>query len=152
CRRPKTPFFVGEDLRYTRRLLYNQLCADSHALLEQAINEAARVAGVVNEDALWQLFRGLPNDPEYANVDLVLDVVNMGLLAAMAKAPSKPESFDGRLPVAEVIVDEWSEWEQRFGISLVQRSRVLDRNCVVRFADGIRVVRSETGDPRLVDE
>jgi len=152
CQRPKTPFFVGEDLRYTRRLLYNLLCADRYALLEQAINEAARCAGVVNEDALWQLFRELPNDPEYANVDIVLDVVNMGLLAAMAKAPYEPESFDGQLPVAEVIVDDWSKWEQGFGISLVQRSPVLDRNSVVRFADGIRLVKSEAGDPRLADE
>jgi asparagine synthase (glutamine-hydrolysing) len=152
CQRPKTPFFVGEDLRYTRRLLYNLLCADGHALLEEAIEEAARCAGVVNEDALWQLFRDLPSDPEYANVDPVLDVVNMGLLAAMAKAPSQPERLDGRLPVADVVVDDWSTWEQRFGISLVQRSPILDRSSVVRFADGIRVVKSEAGDPRLVDE
>jgi asparagine synthase (glutamine-hydrolysing) len=152
CQRPKTPFFVGEDLRYTRRLLYHLLCADNYALLEQAIDEAARCARVVNEDALRQLFRRLPNDPEYATVDLALDVVNMGLLAAMAKATSGPESFGGRLPVAEVIVDDWSKWEQRFGISLVKRSPVLDRNSVVRFADGIRVVKSEAGDPRLIDE
>jgi asparagine synthase (glutamine-hydrolysing) len=152
CQRPKTPFFVGEDLRYTRRLLYNLLCAQNHALLEEAIDEAARRAGVVNENALRQLFRVLPNDPEYTNVDLVLDVVNMGLLAGMAKAPSPPESFSGRLPVAEVIIDDWSTWEQRFGMSLVQRSRALERNSVVRFADGIRLVKSEAGDPRLADE
>ncbi len=44
CQRPKTPFFVGEDLRYTRRLLYNLLCADGQALLEEAIDEGARRA------------------------------------------------------------------------------------------------------------
>src|SRR5262249_43076165 len=37
--RPKTPFFVGEDLRYTRRLLYNLLRSEGHALLEEAMEE-----------------------------------------------------------------------------------------------------------------
>ncbi len=152
CRRPKTPFFVGEDLRYTRRLLYHLLCAENHTLLEQAIDESARSAGVVNEDALRQLFSELPSDPEYANVDLVLDVVNMGLLSAMAKAASKPDRFAGKLPAVEVIVDDWSVWDQRFGNSLVQRTPALSHDSVIRFADGIRVVKSEVGDPRLVDE
>jgi asparagine synthase (glutamine-hydrolysing) len=150
--RPKVPFFVGEDLRYTRRLLYNLLCADGHALLEEAINEGAQCAGVFDADAVRQLLRDLPNDPEYASMDLVLDLVNMGLLAAIAKAQSKPERFDDRLPVAEVTVDDWSAWDERFGISLVQRSPALGRSSVVRFADGIRVVRSEVGDPRMADE
>ena len=98
------------------------------------------------------LFKELPNDPEYANVDLVLDLVNMGLLAATAKAQSKPDRYNGSVPVSEVIVDDWSAWEERFGISLVQRASALGHDSVVRFADGIRVVKSETGDPRMVDE
>jgi asparagine synthase (glutamine-hydrolysing) len=150
CKRPKTPFFVGEDLRYTQRLLYNLLRADNHALLEEAIEGG--LSGVVNKDALWRLFEELPNDPEYAKVDLVLDLVNMGLLAAMAETQPGPESWTGQLPVSEVIIDDWSLWEQRFGLTLVHRSPTLDRNSVVRFADGIRVVKSEAGDPRLADE
>jgi asparagine synthase (glutamine-hydrolysing) len=150
CKRPKTPFFVGEDLRYTQRLLYNLLRADNHALLEEAIEGG--LSGVVNKDALWRFFEELPNDPEYANVDLVLDLVNMGLLAAMAQSQPGPESWTGQLPVSEVIIDDWSLWEQRFGPTLVHRSPTLDRNSVVRFADGIRVVKSEAGDPRLADE
>ena len=51
-----------------------------------------------------------------------------------------------------MIIDDWPTWEQRFGISLVQSSPALERDSIVRFADGIRVVKSEAGDPRLVDE
>ena len=150
--RPKTPFFFGEDLRYTRRLLYNMLCADKNALVVEAIEEAARCAGVINKDAFWRLFEELPNDPEYGNVDLVLDLVNMGLLAAIARKQPVLERGHGPLPVSEVIVEDWSAWERRFGISLVQRSPALERNSVVRFADGIRVVKSEAGDARVMDE
>ena len=152
CQRPKTPFFVGEDLRYTRRLLYNLLSADNHALVEEAIDDSSGFTHVFDRDALWQLFKGLPADPEYANVDLVLDVVNMGLLAAWAKTPPAPDGWTGELPVSEVIIDDWSSWEQRFGLSLVRRSPTLDQNSVIRFVDGIRLVKSEAGDPRLADE
>jgi asparagine synthase (glutamine-hydrolysing) len=151
-RRPKTPFFIGEDLRYTRRLLFNLLCSDNCALVEEAIDESSRSAGVVSKDVLWRLFKALPSDPEFTNVDLVLDVVNMGLLASMAKAPPASESSNDRLPVAEITIDNWAVWSQRFGLSLVQRLPALNRDSVVRFADGIRLVKSETGDPRLTDE
>lgn len=149
--RPKTPFFFGEDLRYTRRLLYNMLRADGHALVEQAAEEAGRSAGVIDRDALWRLFDELPSDPEYSNVDLVLDVVNMGLLSAMAKTQPAAENWNGCLPIEELAVDDWPTWEQRCGISLVQRSPALERNSVVGFADGIRVVKGEAGDSRVVD-
>jgi asparagine synthase (glutamine-hydrolysing) len=152
CQRPKTPFFVGEDLRYTRRLLYNLLSADNHALVEEAIDDSSGFTYIFNKDVLWQLFKRLPTDPEYASVDLVLDMVNMGLLAAMAKTPPAPESWSGHLPVSEVTIDDWSTWEQRFGLSLVRRSPTLDPNSVIRFADGIRLVKREGGDPQLADE
>lgn len=150
--RPKTPFFFGEDLRYTRRLLYNLLCADNYALVDEAINESACIAGVVNKDALWQLCKEVPNDPEFGNVDLLLDVVNMGLLASMSKMRTEAESWSGELPVNEVITDDWSSWESRFGLSLVQRTLSLSKKSVVRFSHGIRLVKAETGDPRLADD
>jgi asparagine synthase (glutamine-hydrolysing) len=152
CQRPKTPFFVGEDLRYTRRLLYNLLQADNCSLVEEAIDESPQFAGVVNRNALWQLFKNVPDDPEYANVEVVLDVVNMGLLAGMARAQPAPDGWDGHLPVVEATVDDWSTVEQHFSISLVSRSPVLDRKSVLSFSNGIRVVKGEVGDPRLVDE
>ncbi|MCP3417939.1 asparagine synthase (glutamine-hydrolyzing) [Bradyrhizobium brasilense] len=148
--RPKTPFFFGEDIRYTRRLMYNLLCANGNALVEEAIEEASHVAGVIDRDALWEMVRRLPEDPEYANLDLVLDLVNMGLLAALAKAEPAMAKTE-TLPVKEVAVDDWASLEQQFGVSLIRRSPTLDRGSVLRFADGVRVVRSVTGDRRLID-
>ena len=152
CQRPKTPFFQGEDLKYTRRLLYNMLCAKNHALIEEAIDAAPGFDDVVDKDVLWQVVQELPSDPQYINVDLVLDLVNMGLLAAMAKAPEEaPDSWSGDLPVSEAMIDDWPTWERNFGVSLVQRSPSLDRSSVVRFAEGICVLREEAGDSRVRD-
>ena len=148
--RPKTPFFQGEDLKYTRRLLYNLLCAKNHALIEEAIDSAPGFVDVVDKDVLWRFVRDLPNDPEYSNVDLVLDLVNMGLLAAMAKAPEEaPASWNGDLPVSETTIDDWPSWEGNFGVSLVQRSPSLERGSILRFAEGVRLLREEAGDPKI---
>ena len=150
CHRPKTPFFQGEDLKYTRRLLYNLLCAKNHALIEEAIDAAPGFVDVVDKDVLWQFVQELPRDPEYSNVDLVLDLVNMGLLAAMAKSPEDaPSSWNGDLPLSEATIDDWPSWERNFGVSLVQRSPSLERSSIVRFADGICVLREEAGDSRI---
>jgi asparagine synthase (glutamine-hydrolysing) len=152
CQRPKTPFFQGEDLRYTRRLIYNLLCAKSHALVEEAIEAAPGFADVVDKDVLWQVIRDLPNDPEYTNVELVLDLVNMGLLAAMAKVPNEaPDRWDGNLPVTEAVIDDWTTWERSFGVTLLQRTPLLDENSVIRFAEGVCVLREEAGDPNVSD-
>jgi len=151
CRRPKMPFFFGEDLRYTRRLLYNMLCAEKNALMEEAIDEAARVGGVINADALWHLFKRLPEDPEFANVDLVLDLVNMSLLAAMARTEPEAAAGSSALLVREVAIDDWDAVQESLGVSLIQRSSALGLSSVLCFADGIRVVKSEAGDRQLIE-
>lgn len=150
--RPKTPFFFGDDLRYTRRLLYNMLCANGRSLLEEALEEADGCAGVMNADAVRRLFDELRDDPEYANIDLLLDLVNMGLLAAIAKAECKPDRLDGALPVAEVVIEDWRAWEERNAVALVSRAPELTGSSVLRFAEGIRVVKSEAGDPLVTEE
>lgn len=70
----------------------------------------------------------------------------------VAKAPPDPETSIGEPLVSEVAVADWSAWEAKSAISLVQRSETLGGNSVVCFVKEIRVVRSEAGDPRLTDE
>lgn len=150
--RAKTPFFFGDDVRYTRRLLYNMLCANGRSLLEEALAEGDGCAGVMNAGAVRRLFDELRDDPEYANIDLLLDLVNMGLLAAIAKAECKPDRLDAGVPVAEVVIDDWCAWEERNAVALVRRAPALTRRSVLRFADGIRVVKTKAGDPLVAEE
>ncbi len=56
------------------------------------------------------------------------------------------------LPVSEVIVDDWSSMGRALRHFAGPARSALAHDSVVRFADGIRVVKSETGDPRMVDE
>ena len=146
----KTPFFHGEDLRYTRRLMYRLLCADGGALVAEALEENAEAADVIDRDALLHLIRTIPDDPEFEAVDMALDLVNMGLLAAMAEAPPEPSRIS--LPVRAVDIEDWAEWEQRAAANMVQRVPALDHGSVLRFAAGVCLVRFEAGDPRLAGE
>jgi hypothetical protein len=69
----------------------------------------------------------------------------------MARKQWNPASLATRLPVEEVTVDDWVTWEQHLGVSLIQRSPILKRSSVLRFADGIRIAKSQAGDHRLIN-
>lgn len=152
CQRPKVPFFAGEDERYTRRLIYNLLNAEERALVEESICEAAEHAGVVDGEVMRTVFANLPNDPEYGSVDMLLDLVNMGLLAAMARRLPTPGQEERNSPINSVEIRDWSDWAQRFGVDLVRRARSLSTKSVLRFAEGIRIAKHEAGDPQVAEE
>jgi asparagine synthase (glutamine-hydrolysing) len=149
--RPKVPFFVGEDERYTRRLVYSMLSAENNTLVEEALAGASD-SNIFDVDAMRQIVADLPKDPEYTNVDIILDLVNMGLLSAMAKDMPDFKAIEAKIPVSAVEIGEWTEWEQRSGTELVERTPALDTHSIVRFGDGIRLVKREGGDPKVADE
>jgi asparagine synthase (glutamine-hydrolysing) len=150
CQRPKTPFFYGEDVRYTHRLVYNMLCAHNYALIEEAIEASPGFTDMVDKDVLWRMIHDLPTDPEYTNIEPVFDLINMGLLASMARDPnSAPERWDGDLPIEEAVIGDWSTWEHSFGATLVQRMSTLNENSIIGFVDGICLVKQQAGDPNV---
>ncbi|MCP4698262.1 MAG: hypothetical protein GY862_15620, partial [Gammaproteobacteria bacterium] len=84
--RPKCPFFYGEDVRYTRRMMYSLLTADDQALIREAFTaENGAAHPVFNQTALDGLISDIAADPEYDLLDSLLPLVNMGLLAKMAQ-------------------------------------------------------------------
>ena len=94
----------------------------------------------------------MPSDPEYARVDLVLDLVNMGLLAGMSK--TTPDFASVCDPVVEAVanVADWETLQRRVTVDLLRRADGLDVHSILRFVDGIRVVKLECGDPAVADE
>ena len=89
CQRPKTPFFRRRRSQVHAPLLHNLLCADDHALIEEAVAKPTTRPTSSTQTPLAS-FQGIPDDPEFADVDMVLDLINMGLLAAMAKSTASP--------------------------------------------------------------
>ena len=150
CLREKGPFFVGEDERYTRRLMYRLLRSEDDRLIHEGIAGSRRSGGILDETYLWRLVEDQPNDPEYRGVDSILQLVNMGLLQTMASEPPALE----RRPVApaEIKIDDWESFREGLGVAFVERQESLTLASVPRFAEGVLLTRCEGGDPSWIDE
>ncbi|WP_316169069.1 MULTISPECIES: asparagine synthase (glutamine-hydrolyzing) [unclassified Bradyrhizobium] len=143
-RRKKTQFFVGEDERYTRRLLYGILSAHNCELIDEALDGHGCLGSVIDRDALWGLFRAIPDDPEYSDVELVLDIVNMGLLADMPRQASSARSKEGMV-LEELNLEHWESWRDSHGRSIVHRTLELNELSIPRFVDGVNLVQWRAG-------
>jgi len=83
--RPKTPFFYGDGVGHTYRMLTRMLLRDDAALVEEAL--AARgVAEVLDVGHVRRLVAEVAAAPRSYLVEFVLRLVNLGLLQAMADA------------------------------------------------------------------
>ena len=101
CRRPKVPFFHGPDLRDTNRMMLRLLGARRGALLEEAFGDGGRAERVLQPGALRSILREASADPESVNADLVLRLVNMGLLDRMARSMDVSPVAGDDVPVLE---------------------------------------------------
>jgi hypothetical protein len=146
--RKKVPFFHGEDLRYTGRMMYGLLCAQGGALIDEAV---AAAPDVLDGDAIRRILAELPADPEMEAVDALVRVINTGLLQAMARAQQPLVAHENPMPVREVVGPEWPDLQAQVGLSLVARAEKLHDDAVVCFAPGVLLVRCEGGDGRTAD-
>ncbi|MFI5911851.1 asparagine synthase (glutamine-hydrolyzing) [Dactylosporangium sp. NPDC051541] len=119
--RPKVPFFYGAGLRHTYRALARMLSQDGAALVEEAL--AAPGAGeVLNGPQIRAALARLTTDPgEGPEIELMLRVLNFGLLAAMVERPPAPTAVTpiGPCPTG-IEVNDWdsalAEIEKQVGL------------------------------------
>lgn len=134
--RPKGPFFYGSGLRHTYRAFLRMLQADGGALLEEAI-AAPGADRFLDGDAIRSSVSDLQSRPDSADVEIVLRVVNLGLLASMVSDLPKPTAVTpaGAAPVSLRVTD----WEQqRIAIEEVTGARpVLRGDQTPRWADHV---------------
>ncbi|RKZ89654.1 MAG: hypothetical protein DRR19_11300 [Candidatus Parabeggiatoa sp. nov. 1] len=142
--RPKCPFFYGEDVRYTRRMLFNLLTADDNALIREAFFEGGGLP--FDKQAIEGLINDIPEDPEYSLLESLLPLVNMGLLAKMAQAPVEQSQHHadsiGLLP--EITIDNWEEQADNLALQLAirrEKAELLDR--AVALTPGTRLLKMD---------
>lgn len=150
AQREKVPFFAGEDERFTRRMMLELLRKDGDELVEQAIAASDAEDGPLDGDLLRRVVREAGDDPQYSQVDEIVKLVNMGLLAGMAK--DAPASYEVESGVEEMVIDDWTTWRAELDTKMIERSVQLSERSVLRFADEILLVRCESGAPDWIDE
>ncbi len=140
--RPKCPFFYGEDVRYTRRMMYKLLVANDSELIREAFFE--NNDAIFDKNALEELINAIPEEPEFSLIESLLPLANMGLLANMAKetihqSQSHVESID-LLP--EITIEDWEKQEDDLALKLAirrEQTALLDR--VIVFAPGVKLLK-----------
>ncbi|MFO0751503.1 MAG: asparagine synthase-related protein [Myxococcota bacterium] len=139
---PKTPFFAGVDGRFTTRMLYAMLMADDRALVREALGDDGDhpelAPGLV--DALLE---DCARDPQRGSSQVLLTLVNLGLLERMAKDAAARPGPTSAIPALSSI-DRWDE--DAIVRRLAQAPVDIGLDTVLAFAPGVELVLKDRAD------
>jgi asparagine synthase (glutamine-hydrolysing) len=143
-RRRKTPFFYGVDARFAHRMLVRILQADGGALVEEAL-DAPGVRDVVSADAVVETLADVAADPGHNGIELLLRVVNLGLLQTLAQRPpvTPPVVTAPAQPV--LAIGDWDADADAVATAVAADATVSPR-AVVRLAPNVLVLADARGD------
>lgn len=141
--RPKVPFFYGPGVQHTYRAFGEMLRAEKGALVERAL--AAPGAGEVFDlDALRDVALGITSSSPPGHLELVLKLINLGLLQDMACSPPLDHAVSTAAPVplAGAAVDLVTPSSLRLAVGLADP---LAPASVLSFAAGALLLQDQTG-------
>jgi asparagine synthase (glutamine-hydrolysing) len=151
--RKKMPFFRGEAMRDSNRMIYNMLRANNDALIEEALAASEAAGGVVDPLVVRQFINETPLDPEYAGADTLLPLVNMLLLSKMGQNPPPRTVVEAEF--CSVQIGDWEAWERENGPNFrageLTRESKLTGKSVPRFAPDVLFLAAANGDPDWID-
>ncbi|WP_431043042.1 asparagine synthase (glutamine-hydrolyzing) [Streptomyces sp. P1-3] len=134
--RPKGYFFYGEGARHTNRALTRLLAQDGAALLEQALS-SDNARRYLSADGLRTALGQLTRSPSTGNVELLLRIVNLGLLEVMsAQPPAPPVRAAARPTPVELAVRDWERTAPEIVAQVVTEPEI-DQERVYALADNV---------------
>ena len=109
AQRPKVSFYVGEGSHYASRFIRTLLAREDGALVEQALATAG-ARTFLNVDEVRRGIAALDATSDLEEVELLLRMVNLGMLEAMCEQAGQPSqsSLLGREAV-ELTVSDWTQ-------------------------------------------
>jgi asparagine synthase (glutamine-hydrolysing) len=139
--RPKGPFFYGNGLRHVYRIFLRMLSGDGGSLVEEAL-AAPGADQLIDGDALRETIARLTevqsNSPQ---VEIVLRVVNLGLLAGMTAAPPAPIAGTPCGPLPErVTIGDWLAQREEIE-SLIGLRTTLEPRSIPSLAKNVLLLR-----------
>ncbi len=142
--RPKVPFFIGKDLRYTRRMMVKILLADEKALVREAFAGEGSAGEIFDIRAMEGSLDQIAQDPESNGLELFLTLTNMGLLekAALNAETRRAETANPPL-LSSISVHDWAEEQESLALRLGTRRTTLDLDRVVSFAPNTFLVKPD---------
>ncbi len=144
ARREKGYFYVGPGERHSYRMLYDILSQNQGELVEQAIEGSRATGGVFDPDGIRAVVREVGGDPEHRGMPRLIQLVNMGLLAEMARNADVARSAPPRLPVYELAGDDWSRWVSAARVSPLATANEPGNGMVLALGQGVSLVEVKT--------
>lgn len=135
--RPKGYFFYGKHQHHAFRIMLSVLTANSGELIDQALAGSDSTGGPLHANGLKSLVSRVAQDPTHKDLNRLLFLVNMGLLADMAGHAESPPPFREKLPVYELGAEEF---EQIVARSKAQSEADIADDVVVSFPAGAALV------------
>lgn len=148
--RPKCPFFYGDDVRFTRRMIFDLLMTDDRQLIREAFGDADGCHPVFDRQTIEQFITGIPEDPDYPQTDLLLGITNMGLLEKMAEDVYTWKQNDPSIPIMpEIRISDWDAQKDQLALKLAIRKQrpEPDFNCPVDFTPDTLLLKRDTVAP-----
>jgi asparagine synthase (glutamine-hydrolysing) len=105
--RTKSPFILGAGAHHTRAAFLRMLAVDGGALVEEALASPGG-KDLLDADGVRAALRSLTDNPAAWQFELLLRVVNLGLLDAMCRAVPAPPTTVARETITSVAADhDW---------------------------------------------
>jgi asparagine synthase (glutamine-hydrolysing) len=143
AKRPKGPFFFGPDQRFTHRMMLRVLTQDDGALIEEAFS-SGQAAEIIDRDAIADAVHTMVDDPAPTNVEVLVRLVNMGLLDSMARRAGPPAEQRGKTPVlSSIAVDDWDTDQEAIQLSLGVRREHVSLGAILALAPQVSLLHRE---------
>ncbi|MER5642200.1 asparagine synthase (glutamine-hydrolyzing) [Kitasatospora sp. NPDC002227] len=122
--RPKVPFYHGDGRLHTYRTFTRMLTQQGNALVEEALS-TDRAREFIHADGIRENLRRLREDREHGSLELLLRVVNLGLLERMTEQlPPEPSAVPTTTTLRSVPVEDWDESAAELGELTLHRPEI----------------------------
>lgn len=142
--RAKGYFYIGPGEHHTNRMMLEILVQNQSELVEQAIEGSISTGGVFDPDRMRAVVQEVAEDPEHRSLPRLIQLVNMGLLADMARNVEFIKSEPPRLPVYELSDENLRRWVATEKASSAETTDELSDDMVLALGQGTNLVEVKT--------
>jgi asparagine synthase (glutamine-hydrolysing) len=147
--RPKGYFYFGKEQHRTFQLMYAVLTGNDRELIDQAIAGSVASNGPINAERFHDYVTDVARDGQFAEIPRLLKLVNMGLLADMARKLEFDANLRRPAPVRELSAAELDQLIGSVGSTMPTDPKFIDQ-MVPKFCSGVELISNpDTGNTEL---
>ncbi len=141
-RRPKVPFYYGEEVRTTHKTMMNILTQNNYSLIEEAFTSISHLFDI---DSVINIAKKINNDYEYENIEFLTRLVNMGLLNTMAQNLDTEVKTVSEIALhPSVEIDNWNLTKSERNNLFHIKSEEFNLDLIPKINENVKILKSLT--------